>query len=94
MTPTTRRAFLQRTTVGMAAAGALAAVPVFATKIITGPDGGAAAAGGAAAGPLVAHVKDLASGEISLLIGTREVIHRDRALAARLYSAARAQGAR
>ena len=40
------------------------------------------------AGPLVAHVRDLGSGEISLLVGTEHVIHRDRQLAARLYAAA------
>jgi hypothetical protein len=45
--------------------------------------------GGASAEPLIAHVRDLARGEISLMVGKEEVIHRDRDLAARLYAAAR-----
>lgn len=39
--------------------------------------------------PLLAHVKDLGSGEISLFQGEREVILRDPALARRLFSAVR-----
>ena len=39
--------------------------------------------------PLVAHVKDLGTGEISLFQGEREVIFRDPALARRLASAVR-----
>jgi len=39
--------------------------------------------------PLLAHVKDVGSGEISLFQGEREVILRDPALARRLFSALR-----
>jgi hypothetical protein len=39
--------------------------------------------------PLVAHVKDLGTGEISLFQGEQEVIFRDPALARRLFSAVR-----
>jgi hypothetical protein len=39
--------------------------------------------------PLVAHVKDIGTGEISLFQGEREVIFRDPALARRLLSAVR-----
>ena len=42
-----------------------------------------------AAQPLLAHVKDLSTGEISLFQGEREVVIRDPALARRLFSAAR-----
>jgi len=38
--------------------------------------------------PLVAHVRDLASGELSLMVGTDHVVLRDANLAARLYGAA------
>ena len=48
-------------------------------------DAGAASLGE----PLVAHVKDLGTGEISLFQGEREVIFRDPALARRLASAVR-----
>jgi hypothetical protein len=39
--------------------------------------------------PLVAHVRDLSTGEIALLAGTTKVIVRDVDLAARLSAAAR-----
>jgi hypothetical protein len=38
--------------------------------------------------PLVAHVRDLSSGEIGIFNGTREVVFKDPQLAARLYRAA------
>jgi hypothetical protein len=39
-------------------------------------------------GPLVAHVKDLSTGEIGVYMGTSEVTFRDPHLAAKLYRAA------
>ena len=39
--------------------------------------------------PLVAHVRDLATGEIGLFSGTREIVFHDPALAARLFHATR-----
>ena len=41
------------------------------------------------ADPLVAHVKDIGTGEISLFQGEREIVVRDPALARRLLSAVR-----
>jgi hypothetical protein len=41
---------------------------------------------------LVAHVRDLRSGEISVFVGTDHIVHRDPELAARLYNAARGDG--
>jgi hypothetical protein len=38
--------------------------------------------------PLVAHVRDLSTGEIGIFNGTREVVFNDPQLAARLYRAA------
>jgi hypothetical protein len=40
------------------------------------------------AGPMVVHVRDVASAEISLMVGTHEVVVHDRDLAARLARAA------
>jgi hypothetical protein len=37
--------------------------------------------------PLVAHVRDLATGEIGLFSGTREIVFHDPSLAARLFRA-------
>ena len=87
MNDLSRRRFLG-SSFGVAVVGAIALVPGLASVLnLTAP----AAAGltqSRLAGPLVAHVRDLSSGEISLLVGTEHVIHRDRQLAARLYAAA------
>ena len=45
-------------------------------------------AGASLEGPLVAHVKDLSTGEIGVYMGTSEVTFRDPHLAAKLYRAA------
>src|SRR5260370_39820654 len=87
----TRRSFLSRSTVGVALAGALAMVPFIATAIkqqATTPPGIARTAipGG---GPLVAHVRDLASGEVAVLVGSQRFVIRDRELAVRLHAAPR-----
>jgi hypothetical protein len=42
--------------------------------------------------PLIAHVRDFSTGEIGLMIGTREVIYRDRELAHHLMRTARQAG--
>lgn len=90
MNDLTRRRFLTHSSIGVALAGALAVVPGLATilrlpprTLVGGPSG--------IAEPLIAHVRDLETGEISLFIGTEHVVQRDRELAARLYAAARPQ---
>jgi hypothetical protein len=85
----TRRRFLTHTSIGVAFAGALALVPGMATVLklpVAAPKAGAGTA--IAGGPLVAHVRDLASGEIAFLVGSERFIVRDRELAVRLHSAA------
>ena len=87
-----RRRFMSHGSLGVAVAGALAVVPGLSAvlkmkspAIPTAPlplD-----VQRSLAGPLVAHVRDLNSGEISLMVGTEHVVQRDRDLAARLYSA-------
>ena len=91
----TRRTFLKRGGTGVAAAGILAAVPAFPKLALASPrpatvhSGGVAApAGRAATGPLVVHIPDPRSGEVHLMVGTREVVTRDSALVARLLRAA------
>ena len=89
MAKLTRRGFLKKTTVGAAAVGALIAVPGLA-KV---PEASAAPAMDLSpaelSGPLVAHVRNLSTGEIALMVGTREIVYHDRKLAARLVRAAR-----
>jgi len=79
MSDSTRRGFVKNsaaTAAGMTVVGALVAEQADAK----------AAAG---AGPVVAYVRDAATGEISVMAGERQVELRDRKIAARLARAAR-----
>jgi hypothetical protein len=100
MTEFTRRTFLKTSSAAVVAAGALAATPSLPAAVAAletaGPaDAGAADAAVGDAGatslgePLIAHVRDLATGEIGLFSGTREVTVLDPSLAARLLRAVR-----
>ena len=90
----TRRRFLSHSSIGVALAGALAVVPFMAaamkqpgaTKLPWAPN--ATAHPPIAGGPLVAHVRDLATGEIAFLVGSQRFIVRDPDLALRLHAAA------
>ena len=86
-----RRAFLSRGSLGVVLAGALAVVPGMTAmlKLRVTPS----ARGGLpiTAEPLVAHLRDVNTGEIALLAGTNRLIVRDVDLATRLYAAARGQ---
>ncbi len=83
-----RRMLLKRGGAGAAAAGFIAAFPGRAEasqKAAAVPgDGVAAPAGPADTGPLVVHIPDPRTGEIHLMMGTREVVRTDSALVARL----------
>jgi hypothetical protein len=88
MTKLTRHGFIKKTSVGAATLGALVAVPGLA-EVDAAPQ--PHAAGGPASGqhePLLAHVRNRATGEIALLVGTREVVIHDRELVMRLVTAA------
>jgi len=91
MAKLTRRGFLGQTTASVATLGLLAVAP-----LATVPEMADVAASDAAAtelsaaelaGPMVAHVSDLATGEINLLVGTKEIIYRDPELVLRLLRA-------
>lgn len=87
MNDLSRRRFLG-SSFGVAAVGAIAFVPGLASVLKLPAPATAGLTQPSLNGPLVVHVRDLGSGEISLLMGTEHVIHRDRQLAARLYAAA------
>lgn len=100
MSEFTRRAFLKTSSAAVAAAGALAAAPALPAAVgalessgpadATAADGAVADAGAPSLGePLIAHVRDLATGEIGLFAGTREITVLDPSLAARLIRALR-----
>ncbi len=87
----TRRRFLTHSSIGVVFAGALALVPGLATamKLPVSRKAGARVAG--AGGPLIAHVRDLANGEIAFLVGSERFVIRDRELAVRLHAAAKSR---
>jgi hypothetical protein len=90
MTELTRRGFLTQTSIGIAAGALAAGGAATLPRLLTAQQGAEPVAAGLAAAPqqLIAHVRDLSTGEISVMAGTREVIHRDRELASRLMRAA------
>jgi anaerobic selenocysteine-containing dehydrogenase len=93
MQPTSRRQFLKRSSAVAAAAGVAAAVPASAAKALTGtgstekqprlPDDTSVDV------PVVAHVRDVRKGLVSLYTGEREITIKNRRLAAALYHATR-----
>ena len=99
MSEISRRAFLARTGAGVATAGIIATIPSLATRAGAAEPSKRSAEAlpterslssegpSKANGPLVVHVPDVGSGEIHFMIGTREVVHTDRALVARLMRA-------
>ena len=92
-----RRSFLRRGTFTAATVAVVSSVPglsslVAGTADVPAVETGASDAemdSGVLSEPLVAHVKDVGTGEISLYQGEREVLVRSPALARSLMSAAR-----
>ena len=79
----------------VAAAGVVSAVPGLVTGLVATETEAPAAEsaiegeGAAMTEPLVAHVRDLATGEIGVFSGTREIVLHDPGLASRLFQASR-----
>jgi hypothetical protein len=85
MSEHSRRDFLRTASIGAAAVGVAAAIPFGAQAADAAP---AAHSGPMHAGPVVAWVKNPASGEISVMAEDREVIHYDPKLARQLAALA------
>jgi len=83
MAEVTRRGFIKKTSVGAVALGTMTAAHAAAGHPATDLTAAELRE------PLVAHVRNVASGEIAVMVGEREVIIQDRELAARLARAAR-----
>jgi hypothetical protein len=87
-----RRLFLTRSSLTVVAAGVASAIPAL-PSVVTSAEAEAPAAEEeiteteSLAAPLVAHVKNLQTGEVSLYSGEREISILDRGLAARLFNA-------
>ncbi len=84
----TRRGLIKQASVGAATVGTLMAVPglskAYASTALESADQKTASMQGS----LVAHVRNVSTGEIALLVGTREIVIRDPDLVKRLLKAA------
>jgi hypothetical protein len=100
MSELSRRMFLKGGSAAIVAAGAISAIPGLPALVGVADTQGPADAATAEAGvadsesvvmnePLIAHVRDLATGEIGLFSGTREITLLDPQLASRLAQAVR-----
>jgi hypothetical protein len=84
----TRRGFLKSASLGGVTVGILATAPGL-SGMLAKADAAELGGHGEAHGPLVAYVGNPAKDEIHLLVGTRKIVLRDRALVAKLVHAAR-----
>jgi hypothetical protein len=94
MTKLTRRGFIGQTTASVATIGVLAAVPTLAaapemTDVVASDAAAAELSTTTFSESVVAHVSDLASGEVTIMSGTKEIILRDADLVMRLLKAVR-----
>jgi hypothetical protein len=90
-----RRTFLTRGSIAVAAAGVVSAAPSLVSGLVAGGsespavESTVAGEAGTMSEPLVAHVRDLSTGEIGVFSGTREIVLHDPSLASRLFQATR-----
>ena len=91
MNRVSRRTFLRQASMG-AAVGVATTVPSFLRRSDKGKASSEIAAAPAGhvtqEGPLVAHIDDVNTGEISVMVGTRQVTYRNHEIARRLLSSA------
>ena len=92
MAKLTRRGFIGQTTASVATIGVLATVPTLVaapemTEIIATDTTEAELSATTFSESIVAHISDLASGELTIMSGSREIILRDADLVMRLLKA-------
>lgn len=83
-----RRSFIQRGSVGLAAVTAVAVVPLV-NSAGKKPQSVNNRAAGTVEGPLVAHISDTKTGEIHLMFGDKEVVYHSTELVNQLLNAAK-----
>jgi hypothetical protein len=91
VTKLTRRWFLQQTPISAATLSLLPAMPALAA-IRHSPEAAAARLSATPTGSMVVHVSNVATGEMTLLVGARQIAIRDPRIVARLIEATRAGG--
>ena len=94
MAKLTRRGFIGQTTASVATIGVLAAIPTLAaapemTDVVASDAAAAELSATTFSESVVAHVSDLASGEVTIMSGTKEIVLRDADLVMRLLKAVR-----
>ena len=92
-----RRGLLRNGSLAVMGVSLVGAVPAFSAGLApkapdasaadSSPESAALPTGASLDGPLVAHVKNLSTGDIGVYMGTSEVTFRDPHLAAKLYRA-------
>jgi len=90
----TRRGFIGQTTASVATIGVLATIPALAaapemTDVVASDTAAAELSATTFSESVVAHVSDLASGEVTIMSGTKEIVLRDADLVMRLLKAVR-----
>jgi hypothetical protein len=88
MASLSRQNFIKKATVSAAAAGALATVPGFSLATEPAFASESDTRMSVHAGPVLAHIRNVATGEIAVLFGTREVVIHDVEVVNRLLRAA------
>ena len=94
MAKLTRRGFIGQTTASVATISVLAAIPTLAaapemTDVVASDTAAAELSATTFSESVVAHVSDLASGEVTIMSGTKEIVLRDADLVMRLLKAVR-----
>lgn len=89
MEPTSRRQFLKRSSAVAAAAGVVAAAPTTAAKALSAHTEQSLPEDTSVDVPVVAHVRDVRKGLVALYTGDKEIIVKNKRLAAALYHATR-----
>ena len=87
MSEVTRRTFIKQVSAGAAGVAAVGALGIPSAGAAPRAAEGPAAEDGAE--PVMAFVRDRTRGEVTLLVGHREIVHRDPELVRRLLRAAR-----
>lgn len=94
MSKLTRRGFIGQTTASVATLGVFAAVPTLVaapemTDVVASDSAEAELSATTFSESIVAHISDLATGEVTIMSGTKEIVLRDADLVMRLLKAIR-----
>jgi hypothetical protein len=87
MAKVSRRRLLKTTSIGAATVGMLAAAPHLAALAAPAAEQAPELSATSLSGPMVTYVRNLAKGEVGILVGEREIVYHDTDLVKRLLKA-------